>query len=157
MQRSKRTTITGLNGVPRLIVGSLSKRTFQGEALVKSARARDSRCRSRVKFNLFSKYWYYTTRRPPFSDHSLFESFESIMARFKEFCQILLLLLPCQSYFWWRLYNLLRVVSSRIPDFAYENNRFDLDEINDDGCKAEFEVIKCHTCKTSFICCRNKI
>ena len=117
MQRSKRTTITGLNGVPRLIVGSLSKRTFQGEALVKSARARDSRCRSRVKFNLFSKYWYYTTRRPPFSDHSLFESFESIMARFKEFCQILLLLLPCQSYFWWRLYNLLRVV-------FFTNSRF---------------------------------
>ena len=50
------------------------------------------------------------------------------------------------------------------PDFAYENNRFDLDdlyEMNDDECKAEFGVRKCHTCETffihCFICCRNNI
>ena len=33
-------------------LGSLSKRTFQGDAVVKSAKARDSRRRSRAKFNL---------------------------------------------------------------------------------------------------------
>ena len=33
---------------------SLSKRTFQGDAVVKSAKARDSRRRSRAKFNLLS-------------------------------------------------------------------------------------------------------
>ena len=50
------------------------------------------------------------------------------------------------------------------PDFAYENNRFDLDdlgEMNDDECKAEFGVRKCHTCETffirCFICCRINI
>ena len=47
----------------------------------------------------FVKHWCYTTRRPPFSDPSLFEPFESVMAGFKELCQILLLLLRCQSYF----------------------------------------------------------
>ena len=35
-------------------LGSLSKRTFQGDAVVKSAKARDSRRRSRAKFSLLS-------------------------------------------------------------------------------------------------------
>ena len=35
-------------------IGSLSKRTFQGDAVVKSEKARDSRRRSRAKFNLLS-------------------------------------------------------------------------------------------------------
>ena len=35
-------------------LGSLSKSTFQGDAVVKSAKARDSRHRSRAKFNLLS-------------------------------------------------------------------------------------------------------
>ena len=46
----------------------------------------------------FVKHWCYTTWRPPFSDPSLFDPFESVMARVKEFCQILLLL-QCQSNF----------------------------------------------------------
>ena len=37
-----------------LVLGSLSKRTFQGDAVVKSEKARDSRRRSRAKFNLLS-------------------------------------------------------------------------------------------------------
>ena len=36
------------------LVGSLSKRTFQGDAVMKSEKARDSRRRSRAKFNLLS-------------------------------------------------------------------------------------------------------
>ena len=36
------------------ILGSLSKRTFQGDAVMKSEKARDSRRRSRAKFNLLS-------------------------------------------------------------------------------------------------------
>ena len=36
------------------ILGTLSKRTFQGDAVVKSEKARDSRRRSRAKFNLLS-------------------------------------------------------------------------------------------------------
>ena len=36
------------------LLGSLSKRTFQGDAVVKSEKARDSRRRSRAKFNLLS-------------------------------------------------------------------------------------------------------
>ena len=39
---------------PQVIIGSLSKRTFQGDAVVKSEKARDSRRRSRAKFNLLS-------------------------------------------------------------------------------------------------------
>ena len=36
----------------KLKIGSLSKSTFQGDAVVKSEKARDSRRRSRAKFNL---------------------------------------------------------------------------------------------------------
>ena len=95
--RTKLCTITWVSCVSVVGIGSLSKRTFQGDAVVKSAKARDSRRRSRAKCNLLSTC--YTTRRPPFSDPSLFDPFESVMVRFKEFCQILLLLLQCQSYF----------------------------------------------------------
>ena len=42
------------------IIGSLSKRTFQGDAVVKSAKARDSRRRSRAKFNLLR--WFPSKR-----------------------------------------------------------------------------------------------
>ena len=45
------------------------------------------------------------------------------------------------------LYELLIFITN--PDFAYESNRFDLNEMNDDECKAEFEVRKCHTFGTS--------
>ena len=42
-------------GVPAAtILGSLSKKTFQGDAVVKSEKAPDSRRRSRAKFNLLS-------------------------------------------------------------------------------------------------------
>ena len=61
-------------------------------------------------------------------------------------------LIPGEDYI--ILYELF---SSRNPDFAYENNRFEFDEMNDDECKAEFGVSKCHTCETSFIYCKNKI
>ena len=50
---------------------------------------------------------------------------------------------------------LYELFSSRNPDFACLTNRFDLDEMNDDECKVEFGVRKCHTEK-SFLCCRIK-
>ena len=60
----------------------------------------------------------------------------------------------------YKYYN-IRVGFFTNPDFAYENNRFDLDEMNDDECKAEFGVRKCHTRETffidCFICCRINI
>ena len=48
-------------------LGSLSTRTFQGDAVVKSAKAWFCRRRSRAKFNLF-KHWCCSTARRPFSD-----------------------------------------------------------------------------------------
>ena len=41
-------------GLQCSVLGSLSKRTFQGDAVLKSENARDSKRRSRAKFNLLS-------------------------------------------------------------------------------------------------------
>ena len=105
-------------------LGSLSKRTFQGDAVVKSAKARDSRRRSRAKFNLLSTG---ATRLGGL--HS------QILA-----CLILLSLLwyVLTSFvrFFFSYYNaslisdedyiiLYELFSSRNPDIAYENNRFE--------------------------------
>ena len=105
-------------------LGSLSKRTFQGDAVVKSAKARDSRRRSRAKFNLLSTG---ATRLDGL--HS------QILA-----CLILLSLLwyVLTSFvrFFFSYYNaslisdedytiLYELFSSRNPDIAYENNRFE--------------------------------
>ena len=94
---------------------------------MKSAKARDSRRRSRAKFNLLSTG---ATRLggPPFSDPSLFDPFESVMVRFKEFCQILLLLLQCRLISDEDYIILYELFSSRNPDIAYENNRFESNE-----------------------------
>ena len=110
---------------------------------MKSEKARDSRRRSRAKFNLLSTG---ATRLGVL--HS----------------QILAYLIPL-SLLWHVLksfvrffsYYDVRVVIFTNPDFAYESNRFDLDGINDDESKAKFGIRKCHTCETSFIRHRNKI
>ena len=123
---------------------------------MKSAKARDSRRRSRAKFNLLSTC---ATRLggPPFSDPNLFDVLSLLWHVLKSFVRFFF------SYYNASLISdedyiiLYELFSSRNPDFAYESNRFDLDEMNDDECKAEFGVRKCHTCETSFICCRNKI
>ena len=106
------------------ILGRLSKRTFQGDAVVKSEKARDSRRRSRAKFNLLSTG---ATRLGGL--HS------QILA-----CLILLSLLwyVLKSFvrFFFSYYNaslisdedyiiLYELFSSRNPDIAYENNRFE--------------------------------
>ena len=79
------------------LVGSLSKRTFQGDAVVKSAKARDSRRRSRTKFNLLSTG---ATRLGGLHSQILACLIRlSLLWYVNEFCQILLLLLQCQSYF----------------------------------------------------------
>ena len=61
------------------------------------------------------------------------------MASFKEFRQTLLLYDDEDEDF----IILYELFSSRNPDFAYDSyDRFDLDNMNDDECKAKFRVRK---------------
>ena len=124
--------------------------------MVKSAKARDLRRRSRAKFNLLSAG---ATRLGAL--HSQILAYLILLSLLwhvvKSFVRFFFSSSNASLMFYEDYIILYELLSSRIPDFAYESNCFDLDEMNDDECKAEFGVRKCHTCETSFICCRNKI
>ena len=128
-------------------LGSLSKRTFQGDAMVKSEKARDSRHHSRTKFNLLSTgatrlgvlHSQILAYLIPLS--LLWHVLKSFVRFFSYYDASLI---SDEDYC-----NLLRVVIFMNPNFAYESDRFDLDEMNDDECKAKFGIRKCHTCETS--------
>ena len=65
------------------------------------------------------------------------------MASFKEFRQTLLLYYDADLITDEDFIILYELFSSRNPDFAYDSyDRFDLDNMNDDECKAEFRVRK---------------
>ena len=65
------------------------------------------------------------------------------MASFKEFPQTLLLYYDVDLITDEDFIIFYELFSSRNPDFAYDSyNRFDLDNMNDDECKAEFRVRK---------------
>ena len=65
------------------------------------------------------------------------------MASFKEFRQTLLLYYDVDLITDEDFIILYELFSSRNPDFAYDSyDRFDLDNMNDDECKAEFRVRK---------------
>ena len=65
------------------------------------------------------------------------------MASFKEFRQILLLYYDAELITDEDFIILYELFSSRNPDFAYDSyDRFHLDNMNDDECKAEFRVRK---------------
>ena len=85
------------SGDEAAILGSLSKRTFQGDTVVKSEKARDSRRRSRAKFNLLS---IGATRLGVLHSQILayLIPLSLLWHVLKSFCQILLLL-RCQSNF----------------------------------------------------------
>ena len=124
--------------------------------MVKSAKARDLRRSSRAKFNLLS------------TGATRLGGLHSQILAYLILLSLLWHVLKSFVRFFFSYYNaslisdedyiiLYELFSSRNPDFAYESNCFDLDEMNENECKAEFGVRKCHTCETSFICCRNKI
>lgn len=65
------------------------------------------------------------------------------MASFKEFRQTLLLYYDVDLITDEDFIILYELFSSRNPDFAYDSyDRFDLDTMNDNECKAEFRVKK---------------
>ena len=65
------------------------------------------------------------------------------MASFKEFRQTLLLSYDANLTSDEDFIIFYELFSTRNPDFAYDSyNRFDLDEMNDDECNAEFRVRK---------------
>ena len=124
-----------------LLLGSLSTRDFEDDAAVRSTKAWVWRRRSPAKFNLLSTDAVLTRRL-----HSQFLIKFCIccaMASFKEFRQTLLLYYDADLITDEDFIILYELFSSRNPDFAYDSyDRFDLDNMNDDECKAEFRVRK---------------
>ena len=114
---------------------------FEDDDAVRSTKAWVWRRRSPAKFNLLSTDAVLTRRL-----HSQFLIKFCIccaMASFKEFRQTLLLYYDADLITDEDFIILYELFSSRNPDFAYDSyDRFDLDNMNDDECKAEFRVRK---------------
>ena len=117
----------------KLTLGSLSKRTFQGDVVVKSEKARDSRRRSRAKFNLLSTgaiglgvlHSQILAYLIPLS--LLWHVLKSFVRFFSYYDASLI---SDEDYI-----ILYELISYTNPNFAYESNRFDLDEMNDNEFK----------------------